>query len=328
MSRTATMLWHAWRGWWFPAVPIERLAVLRVLIGTFVAVELAVFSRFLPRYGDIDSLFADPVLLLRPIFGLTPSSTVLAGLQAVCVVSAVALAFGFFTRYAAVVTTGIYTYEWALFNSFGKVNHGKVPVIMALLVIIVAPAGAAWSVDAYRRRRQGRRGTPVARSELAGWALRVVMVTVVAAYFLSVLGKLRGSGLGWVTAPVLQTALISQPPALARWLQSQPELLTVMQAMTLLIEASSISLLFTRRTRTPLLLAFAAFHLGSLYLIRTEFLGFIFCYAAFYDTEEGVRWLGDRLQTIRPARSLPHGQPGRPTVRAPASGLADSEVRR
>ena len=288
-----------WDGWWFAPIPVERVAIFRLLITGFALIDVTLVSNYVLRYSQVDRSFLDPVMLLEIPLRLgiepVPSPGVHIALHFVMALALLASFLGYRTRLALAVAAPLYLYHWALFNSWGKVNHGKIPAVIALLVLVLAPAGYRYSLDALRRRRQGRSVDDGALDPLAGWALRVVGFVVVASYPLSAIAKLLNAGPSWPLQPVVQSTLLRVDGPVAEALADRPGLLVVAQTVTFVAEFAAILILFGRWPRNVLLAFFGAFHLGSYFLLETEFFGFLVCYAVFFDLEDIPARLRNRL---------------------------------
>ena len=301
-----------WLRAWFPAVPGRRLAVFRLLVAAFAAVDVLVAS-YVRRYGAVAEEFHDPLLVLRPLGGWRPGVAALTVLCVVLVVALVAAAVGYRTRVALALAAPLYTYWWSLYNSFGKVNHGKVAVVVALWALLLAalllrPRQWEWSVDARRAVGRGR-GVGVGvddelAARVAGWALRLVAVAVVLTYVLSVVAKMRVSGPGWAVGTALQSALLPEPGPLVGWFLEHPAVLVPLQVLTLLAESLAVLALLGGRVRTAVLAVLATFHLSATLLLGVEFWGLMVCYAAFFDLEVGAERVRDALRRRRPAALL------------------------
>jgi Vitamin K-dependent gamma-carboxylase len=281
-----------WQAFWFPAVPVRRLAAFRVVMTSYALVDIWLVSGFASRYSRVDDLFYRPVVLLRPLPRLGPEPTTI-----VHVVLAVALAFalvGLFTRAALWIAAPLYLWWWATFYSFGAVHHGRITVVAALFVLAIAPAGDAYSLDSLRARHRA-----VTRDELAGWALRVMMVVVVAAYLLAAYAKLTRSGVGWVTGDALAGAMVRKGTPAGLLLVSHEWAIHTMATLTLLLEATAWVMFLRGRIRDAYVACAVLFHAGTLVVLNINFLGLILAYLAFYDLEIGVdrlrAWLGRRL---------------------------------
>jgi Vitamin K-dependent gamma-carboxylase len=293
-----------WQAFWFPAVPVRRVAAFRIVMTTYAFFDVWLVSGFISRYASVDDGFYKPLIFLRPLPRLDPGPT-----SAVYVVLVVSLAFaliGCFTRPALCIAAPLYLWWWGTYYSFGAVHHGRIPVVMALFVLAVAPSGAAWSVDAWRAaRRAVRRGLPPPdsdrRDELAGWALRLIMVLVVGAYVLAAYSKLRVSGPGWVTGGALEAVMMKNRTPAALLLLRHGWVVQIMAALTLVLESTAWLLFFRGRIRDAYVVAAVLFHIGTLLVLNISFLGLVAAYLAFYDLEVGVdrvrAWLRRRRTT-------------------------------
>jgi hypothetical protein len=294
-----------WQAFWFPAVPIRRLAAFRIVMAGAAFVDIWIVSGWVSRLSHLDGDFYRPVVLLRPFPRLGPELT-----TAIWVVLVVALAMatvGLFTRAALLVAAPLYFWWWATYYSYGTIMHTRITTLAALVVLIVAPAGRAWSLDALRRRRHGR-GWPApgneGRDQLAGWALRVMMVLVVAAYMLAAWAKLKMSGVGWVTGGAVEAVLIEHGMLAGDLLVRYPLITRSMAALTLILEASAFVLFFRGRIRDAYFAAAILFHLGTLILLDINFLLLLLAYLAFYDLEVGVARVGRAIGAAG-SRELP-----------------------
>jgi predicted DCC family thiol-disulfide oxidoreductase YuxK len=236
---------------------------------------------------------------------------VLRLLQVVLVAALLAATLGVMTRLALLLAAPLYTFWWGWFYSFGAIQHGRLSIVVALAVLAIAPAGAAYSVDAVlERRRRAQPGGPLPeprrRSDpVAGWALEVVMVFLVIAYLGAAFAKLRTTGLDWPTSGALEALILNQGTGLGRTLVEHGWLVHVMAGAALVLEAGAFVLLFPGRLRVLWLAALAGFHVGSLLLLGINFMPFVITYAAFFRLEqasaragEAARALGARLGTI------------------------------
>jgi hypothetical protein len=177
--------------------------------------------------------------------------------MAVWVVALVGLVTGFSTRLNAVVV-------WALSTSFANVNPnidnaGDLVRGIILFYLMLCPCAAAWSVDAWLKRRQG----PVFVSP---WALRLLFVQMVCIYWCNGLHKVIGDDwqtgqalyfvLGDLTLARFSYASIPGPP----WLLF--ELTRVGTWFVLIWEVTLPLLLIWRPVRNVALLFGALFHVG------------------------------------------------------------------
>jgi hypothetical protein len=301
-----------WQAFWFPAVPVRRLAAFRIVMTAYAFFDVWLVSGFISRYSRVDDEFYKALVVLRPLPRLTPSLT--SAVYAVLVISLALALVGCCTRPALWIAAPLYLWWWGTYYSFGAVHHGRIPVVVALFVLAVGPSGRAYSVDSWRTRRRAARlsaPSPTAdqRDELAGWALRMMMVLVVAAYVLAAYSKLWVTGPGWVRGGALEAVMIKNGTPAAMLLVRHIWLVYGMAALTVLLESTAWLLFFRGRIRDAYVLSVVLFHIGTLFVLNISFLGLVLAYLAFYDLEVGVdrigAWLGQRFGAKATPREIP-----------------------
>jgi hypothetical protein len=279
-----------WQSFWFPLVPVRRLAAFRIAVVAFALISI-LSSGYMLRYARVDQSFYHPLLVLRVLRLPQPGVGVMTALYVLLIVALVCALIGLMTRLAL---------WFATFYSFGKTSHNTVTIVAALFVLAIGPAGKAYALDALRaRRRQPGLKQPLSGredyDELAGWALRVVMVLVVLAYVFSAYAKLRTSGLGWISGGAIKKGITQhQHPGLLTSVLQYSLLVNVMMALTLAVEATAWLAFFRGRIRDAWVVSAVLFHLGSFALLGINFLGYVVTYLAFYDLEVAV----DRLRPL------------------------------
>jgi hypothetical protein len=300
-----------WQAFWFPAVPVRRLAVFRIVMTTYALFDIWLVSGFISRYSRVDDQFYNALVPLQPFPRLGPALT--SAVHAVLVVSLALALVGCFTRTALWIAAPLYLWWWGTYYSFGAVHHGRITVVVALFVLAVAPSGGAYSVDSWlARRRAARLGAPASaagRDELAGWALRVMMVLVVGAYLLAAYSKLRVTGPGWVKGGALEAVMIKNGTPAAMLLVRHLWLVYAMAALTLVLEGTAWLLFFRGRIRDAYVVAAVLFHIGTLLVLNISFLGLVAAYLAFYDLEVGVDRVGAWLRQRFTAEATPQELP-------------------
>jgi vitamin K-dependent gamma-carboxylase-like protein len=291
-----------WQAFWFPAVPVQRLAAFRIVMTGFALADMWFVSGFISRYSRVDDEFYRPLLVLRPLPRLGPDLTTAIHVV-LCATLALALV-GLFTRLALLIAAPLYLWWWATYYSFGAIHHGRIPIVIALFVMAVAPAGPAYSLDSLLARRwAARAGASVAareeRDELAGWALRVMMVVVVAAYMLAAYAKLARSGVGWVTGGAVEGIMLENQVPAALLVLRHTWAVHAMAALTLVLEGTAWLLFLRGRVRDAYVSFAVLFHVGTLIVLNINFLGLTLAYLAFYDLEVGTArlaaWLRPRV---------------------------------
>jgi hypothetical protein len=300
-----------WQAFWFPAVPVRRLAVFRIVMTTYALFDIWLVSGFISRYSRVDDEFYKALVILQPYPRLGPALT--SAVHAVLVVSMALALVGCFTRTALWIAAPLYLWWWGTYYSFGAVHHGRITAVAALFVLAVAPSGGAYSVDSWlARRRAARLGAPASaagRDELAGWALRVMMVLVVGAYLLAAYSKLRVTGPGWVKGGALEAVMIKNGTPAAMLLVRHVWLVYAMAALTLVLEGTAWLLFFRGRIRDAYVVAAVLFHIGTLLVLNISFLGLVAAYLAFYDLEVGVDRVGAWLRQRFAAEATPQELP-------------------
>jgi hypothetical protein len=293
-----TKVVQIWQKFWFPAVPVRRIAVYRWVVTAFALVDVTVVSGFISRYSRVSREFYHPLYVFRLAGHQVPvGPTATTVLHVVLAVTLAMAMVGLYTRVALLIAAPLYLYWFGGYYSFGAVQHGRIIVVISLFVMLIAPAGRALSIDALRlRARRARAGLTSAplneTDQLAGWAFRVLMILVVAAYTLAAYAKVHTSGLGWATSGALERLIIEKHTSAGMWLSHYPTVVKSMQALTLIMEGSTAMVLLRGRVRDFYFLSLAAFHTGTLVLTNINFLGLMVGYLAFYDLEVGASRIG------------------------------------
>jgi hypothetical protein len=252
--------------WWNQPVPAERLAVLR--IGLAALLLLDILGTYLPNAGaffDRDALGRPEIFqyLYKPYWDRATvkedfaylsadlsegnpfhrtlerrwrwsllyrveDPRVIHGALIVWTVATVFLLLGLGTRLAAISV-------WLLSTSFANINSyvdnaGDQVRYILTLYLMLAPCSAAWSLDAWLRRKGGKlRGRPL----IYPWALRLLFVQMVLIYWCNGLYKVTGSD--WPAGDSLYYVLGDLQ--LTRWSYAQfptPYVLTKVLSWTVL----------------------------------------------------------------------------------------------
>jgi hypothetical protein len=157
---------------------------------------------------------------------------------------------------------------WAF--SWSKVDHDRLTILVALLVLALTP-----------------RVGPTAE-RLGGWALRMVQVVFVLAYPLSAYSKIRLGGWGWMNSATFARAIVRRGTVIGDQLLSFPTLLVVAQWAFIIFEVSAVVLLFPsapRRVRNLAILGVVLLHLMTYLMIGISFLPHTICLVAFFPLE-------------------------------------------
>jgi len=179
--------------------PPERLAMFRILIGTFALVYLLIRLPVFLQLGDRRTGF-DGVGVAGLLDGPV-SSAVVAGTVAVTVVAGIGFVLGWrFRSLGPLFALGMLalgTYR----GSWGQLLHFENLMVLYLLIVALAPSADTWSLDA-RRRADDRRhaGAPT----VYGWPIALASLVLVITYVIAGIAKLRYGGLDWVFGDTLR----------------------------------------------------------------------------------------------------------------------------
>jgi hypothetical protein len=280
-------------GWLTAPVPLGRLAAFRTLIYLFVIADLLVFNRWVHSHADLPGELYQPLLVGRILPLPTPTPVLVHGVFWALLVLAAVAATGRLPRLAGVAVAILY-FEWMVIAmSYGKVDHDKFGLLVALAVL--PTVGLA------------RHGDPT-RSAAAGWALRVTQLAVVATYFLASWAKLRWGGLDWLTGATLTWAIIRRGTFIGEALLAAPWALIAAQIGIVAFELLSPLVFVLRdRWRYAAVGFFYSFHVVSFATISISFMPHMAAMTSFLPLERvrPIVWLRARL-----GRGFPQGAGG------------------
>lgn len=262
-----------WASFWFRAVPAARLEVFRRLLCGYLVLDVLVATPWVRDHGSADVDLYQPLLVGRLLPLPVPTDAVVAATMWTVVVGAVLGIAGRSPRIVGAITACAYLQWMVIAFSYGKVNHDRFPLVVALFA--VATVG-----------RTGLRDrTP---SAAAGWALQVTAVATVAVYFLSVVAKVRYGGWLWANSATLTQALLRRATFLGRELLDRPELAVLAQWATVLFELASPLLLVRHRLRWVLWGTAVGFHAATFAVLSIGFYPQLVCLLAFLPLERLV----------------------------------------
>lgn len=272
--------------WWFPDIDPRRVVWLRRALYAFVILDVVLLTPWVRDHRAVPGELYRPLRLGRLLHLPTPTETlvdvVMAGLLVSC---AIALA-GKLPRLAGTAAALLYL-EWMLIAfSYGKVDHDRFTILVALAVLPTVRAGSR---------------------EAAGWAIRMVMLAAVATYLLSVYAKHRfGGGLDeWVDSTTLVRAVTRRGTSLADVLAETPAILHVAQYGVVAMELLSPLLLVPGRVGRVMLAVVVAFHAVTYATVTISFLPHVVCLLAFVPLER-LRWDRLRARDLGPGKVLVH----------------------
>jgi hypothetical protein len=311
------------RFWYVPA-PAERLAVLRILLGSYALIYLLVrylsltsVTRFVPSQFDP----VGPVsLLAEPLSAaLVHVLTLLSLPLGFCFVA------GLGYRFSAPLFALLFLWVTSYRSSWGMIFHTENLPALHLLLLAAAPAADVLSVDTQRQARAGHASAMRAPHGRYGWALRAICAITVASYLLAGIAKLRLSGLSWANGEILRVHVaydnlrkielgsLYSPLGAALVKVSWP--FRILAWGSLLLELGAPLALLHERVARSWVTGVFAFHVGVLALMAIAFpyqLSFI-AYAAFFP-----------LERVRELRVVARFWPSVTTSRSASTPAVDS----
>jgi hypothetical protein len=272
--------------------PPERLAMVRILVSAYAVVWLAFALPGIAGLTDAGAARWHPVGVLAWL-----DTPLAAGWLWMFVALTFSAGIAFAVGAGARVTGPIFAAAFLMVTTYrscwGQIFHTDDLVTLHLIVLALAPAAHAWSVDARRHpspvapvgadfappgARGANRGAPARRY---GWPLLLMSIITVLAYVLAGWAKLRTSGLDWITGSVLRDQiaqdnllkeLFGAPSSpLASAVLSHAWLFPPMAAFAVLVELGAPVALLGGRWRDVWVGAAWLFHLGILVLMTTFF---------------------------------------------------------
>lgn len=293
--------------WWFPLLPVARVAWVRAAVALVALLEVLVLLPSPRRRAGMPELY-DPVAVAAILRLPAPTTTIVWLLTVLTVLGAGAVLVGGFGRAPVWVQRvgGVALLlgygPWCLYAmSFGYVAHDHMAIMVAIAVLPFA--GTAFYTSVAEHRDRG-----------AGWALRMVQVFTVATYFFSVLAKLVLSNwdpLRWVNSATLAWAFLRRPNPINEALLDYPALLRLGQWAGMALELSAPLVFVLRRwAKAALIGSFLMFHLVTMLLLGIHFLPTVICWSAFLPWERWVTAIDHRSRRRRlvappaPARTM------------------------
>lgn len=268
--------WLPWplskMSWWTETVRAERLAALRIGLAAVLLLDiLGCYLPYLSVFLGPGSLGAPDVLVERgaaryyswSLFRWVDSASLTHVLFAVWAISAFCLLIGFFSRTSAVIA-------WALslsvfhVNPF-LVNSGDNARNTLLFYLMLCPCGAAWSIDAWWKRRRGFVNGPVF---VHPWPIRLLFVQLAVLYFMTGVFKLLSPDWREGTAMHYHLANLAWTRLPYEQLPAAHLVSLAFDWITLVWELGFPFLVFLPITRKPALWLGVLFHLGTVLFFR------------------------------------------------------------
>ena len=300
---------RAWNQFWFGPISAKPLGIFRIVFGVVVLCNLG-FLAFDMNYWLTDAglLQGKEALELAgpyrtsPLLYFQDPLSVRLFFAATAVIASI-YTVGWHTRIAGVA---LYLAMLSIHHRNLLTNSGADALVMVMtFYMMLAPSGAAYSLDARRARR--RRGTD-ADALIVPWAQRLIQLQLALIYFTTAMFKCNGGS--WLNGTALHYVLLNTEvgrPFLS-FLTSYPVLLNVMTYGVLFLEFALAFLLWFRPTRPWVILAGVSLHTGILFSVNIPIFGEMMtaCYLTFLGPEEvqsmlrcinPLNWFGSNAKT-------------------------------
>jgi hypothetical protein len=329
-----TRLRVAFDRFWFAEAPATRLATLRLIIGLYAFAYLSQRYSLLSAVAATSRTYFEPVGLATILEDPLPVP-IAQGLIVATLVACAAFVLGFQYRWSGPLFALLLLWTLSYRNSWTMVYHTDNLLVLHVLVLGLAPAADALSVDALLNRAAVARapvlGVWRSRNPVADWGygypIRLICAVTVATYLLAAVAKLIGPvGWSWVMGDALRDQiaydalrkelLSTGATAWAFTLYRQETLLTVVGVGSLAIELLAPLALFSRALAWVWVLAAFLMHWGIYFIMDITFWyhQFGIAFVSFFDVEKPVEWIRGRLPAIA-SRSAPRTElrePGEP----------------
>lgn len=306
---------ETWERFWFRDVETSTLALFRIAFAlVVVAWTISLAPALYSFYGDDGILPSQPDGPLGSwgLLQLDSGPVAVTIVYLLLLVGALCLAFGFKTRLAAVVV-------FVCLVSFARrdpwvLNSGDLLVIVLSFYLMLAPSGAALSVDRWLAARP--RFWEFPRRSL--WPLRLIQVQVSLLYFFAVWAKLRGDT--WNDGTAVSYAFriedIERFPV-PGFVTDSLLLVNLLTYGTLAVELALAILVWNGKLRPWVLLLGVGLHLGIDYAVRVGFFSYaaLVAYIAFLPPETVRSWvyrLRDRAARSKLSWLVPGVEPVEP----------------
>jgi hypothetical protein len=297
---------------WFPEVPAARLAMLRILIGGWAFCLVAADYSLWVGIGRSSPVLFHPVgvaaFLSHPIPAVWNQALIIA-----TVLASVLFVLGWRHRIIGPVFAALLLWVLCYRQSWSMIYHSMNLPVLHILVLGLAPAADALSLDA-RRKRVAQGGQDPPSGWQYGFPIQLICAVTVLGYFVTGVAKVAGPlGWSWVTGEALRSQVAADTirkevlgevgSPLFFWLYGQAWLFTMMGIHTMIVELGApLALLNKRVGRAWACLAFVM-HWGILFLMKITFRYHLsgILYASFFDVERIPVWIRE-LYARRTAR--------------------------
>lgn len=260
--------------WFLAPAPAERLAALRILVGSFATIYLACRVPYVLDVAALPRGRFEPVGIVAVLDAPLAAAVVRAVLIA-ALVTGVLFVLGWRHRVVAPAFALLLLASLTYSNSWQHIAHTENLVLLHVAVLAIVPAADAWALDS---RRAGGVAPPTSGY---GWPIQLMSVLTVVTYVLAGVAKVRHGGADWVDGDVLRNLVahdnlrkivlgdVHSP--IGGWLVGHGWVFPPLAALSLGVELGAPLALLGGRIRHVWIVAAWCFHLGVLALMAIFF---------------------------------------------------------
>jgi hypothetical protein len=259
--------------YWFAPAPAVRLALLRILCGSYALVYLLAGFPTLTTVRHFDRHEFTPAGIVSLLSAPLPGGLVL-GVTLLTAVLALVFVLGYRYAWSAPVFALSFLWVTSYRNSWGMLFHTENLLTLHVLILGFSPAADALSLDARGRAEPADSGA-------YGWAGRAMAWVIAVCYVLAGIAKLKLAGPLWLEGALLRAQIAydnlrkielgSNYSALGAWLVQYRWPFRVFAWLTLVVELGAPLALLGGRVALAWVASAWLFHLGVLTLMAIPF---------------------------------------------------------
>ena len=202
-----------WNAFWFAEVQPFALGVCRLLVcasGFAFLLSEPIWdpTSQLAVLPDLPADLWQPFPLAESLGLQPPTRAAVVGAYWATLLALCLATIGAWTRPACVVAAAGTLYLVALRSCWGKIFHDYHVLSVMLVLLALAPCGAALSVHAWRRKRAGQ--APPQPSWQYGWPVKLLGFSYALMMFWAGYNKLAVSGMDWILSDNMRNMLLVQ----------------------------------------------------------------------------------------------------------------------
>jgi hypothetical protein len=311
-----------WNDYWFRPAPYVDLAMLRIFAVGCQVLLLWFFFRYneanFAMLASLPEPMYNPITLLRLFLlpfgaGYRPSAEFMQIIYYITLLSGVCSLVGFRTNVSLLIFALGNAFMVSYNYSHGDFHHTEAPLVIALGVLALSPAGRVLSVDAWIRHHRDPGAdtaqTLTAESAFAGWPIRVVQWLFVLMYLSAVLSKLVfEGGLDWLNGYTLQYYMVQDTlrkgTLLGGWFAQHHTLIMLSQYAVVIFQATFVAAVLFPRLRWIYVPLGLGFHAANWILLQAPFPEWMALYAVFIPWRSCFALLSRRADVLRRDRRV------------------------